>query len=66
MQDVFRLYEEYCIMRNVPRYSIFRSSGIRRKREDEFMRSIEVSRPLSTSDSGCFSAVYDFIESDNT
>lgn len=31
------------------------------------MRSIEVSRPRSTSDSGCASQPpYDFIESDNT
>lgn len=38
-----------------------------RKGEDEFMRSIEVSRPRSTSDSGCASQPpYDFIESDNT
>lgn len=37
-----------------------------RKGEDEFMRSIEVSRPRSTSDSGCASQPpYDFIESDN-
>lgn len=32
MQDAFRLYEEYCIMRNVPRYSIFRSSEIQEGR----------------------------------
>lgn len=38
-----------------------------RKGEDEFMRSIEVSRPRSTSDSACASQPpYDFIESDNT
>jgi len=38
-----------------------------RKGEDEFMRSIEVSRPRSTSNSGCASQPpYDFIESDNT
>lgn len=38
-----------------------------RKGEDEFMRSIEVSRPRSTSDSDCASQPsYDFIESDNT
>lgn len=40
--------------------------GIHGEREDEFMRSIEVSRPLSTSNSGFFSADYDFIELDNT
>lgn len=38
-----------------------------RKGEDEFMRSIEVSRPRSTSNSDCASQPpYDFIESDNT
>jgi hypothetical protein len=66
MQDAFRLYGEYRIMRNVAGYSIFRGRVESRKGEDEFMRSIEASRPRSTSDSASSSATYDFIESGDT
>lgn len=66
MQNAFRVYEEYCIMRRVLRYSIFRSSGIQEGRRWIYAIDREVSRPRSTSDSSRFRAFYDFIESDNT